>query len=132
MLSHNGKSFFFFFFFLMEKKSFGGSEGKKWALHCGEVLSPMITSHNSLTSTGVQVLLFENIWPKLCRRPKLLGPFLLLLFCFFRAAPTAYDIPRLEVELELWLLAYATVTATPDPSHIYDLHHSLRQHQILN
>ena len=36
----------------------------------------------------------------------------------------------LEVKLELQLLA--TATATTDPSHIYDLHHSSRQRQILN
>ena len=41
-------------------------------------------------------------------------------------------VPRLGVELELQLLTYATVTATPDLSYIYELHHSLRQHQILN
>ena len=28
--------------------------------------------------------------------------------------------------------AYATATATPDPSHIWDLGHSLQQHQIPN
>ena len=40
------------------------------------------------------------------------------------------EVPRLEVELELQLLAYATAIATPDPSGC-DLHHSSRQHQIL-
>ena len=30
------------------------------------------------------------------------------------------------------LPAYARATATPDPSHVCDLHHSSRQHQILN
>ena len=38
----------------------------------------------------------------------------------------------LGVELELQLLAYATATAIPDLSRIYDLHHSSGQHQILN
>ena len=44
------------------------------------------------------------------------------------------DFPRLGVELELQLLdcAVATATATWDLSHIYYLHHSLRQHRILN
>ena len=42
------------------------------------------------------------------------------------------EVPRLGVKLELWLLAYTTVTATQDPSHICDLRGSLRQHQILN
>ena len=39
--------------------------------------------------------------------------------------------PRLGVELKLQLPAYGTVTATPDLSHICDLHHSSPQHQIL-
>ena len=30
------------------------------------------------------------------------------------------EVPRLGVELELKLPAYATATAMPDPSHIYD------------
>ena len=34
------------------------------------------------------------------------------------------DVPRLEVKLELQLLAYPTVTEMPDPSHIFNLHHS--------
>ena len=40
--------------------------------------------------------------------------------------------PRLGVELELQLPAYATAPATPDPSHICDLHHSSWQCRILN
>ena len=39
---------------------------------------------------------------------------------------------RLEVELELQPLAYATATATLDPNYICDLYHSLLQYQILN
>ena len=42
------------------------------------------------------------------------------------------EVPRLEVESELQLPAYATATAMPDPSHICDLHHSSQQCQILN
>ena len=42
------------------------------------------------------------------------------------------EVPRLGVELELQLLAYATATATPDLSHTCDLHHSSGQCQILN
>ena len=42
------------------------------------------------------------------------------------------EVPRLRVELELKLLAYATATAMPDLSHVCDLHHSSRQRQILN
>ena len=42
------------------------------------------------------------------------------------------EVPRVGVESELQLLAYATATVTQDPSHVYNLHHSLWQHQILN
>ena len=42
------------------------------------------------------------------------------------------EIPRLGVELELQLMAYTTATAMQDLSSICGLHHSLRQHWILN
>jgi len=42
------------------------------------------------------------------------------------------EVPRLEVESELQLLAYTTATTTQDQSHICDLHHSSWQHQIVN
>ena len=42
------------------------------------------------------------------------------------------EFPRLGVKSELQLSAYTTATAMQDPSHIYDLHHSSRQRQILN
>ena len=42
------------------------------------------------------------------------------------------ETPRLGVELELQLLAYITATATQDPRHIFDLHHSSWQGWNLN
>ena len=42
------------------------------------------------------------------------------------------EVPRLGVESVLQLPAYATATATPDPSHTCDLHHSSWQRWILN
>ena len=44
------------------------------------------------------------------------------------------EVPSLRVESEIQLLDYATATAmaTPDPSHILDLHYNLWQCQILN
>ena len=44
------------------------------------------------------------------------------------------EVPRLQVELELQLLAYTTATAiaVQDLSHVCDLNHSLGQHRILN
>ena len=41
-------------------------------------------------------------------------------------------VPRLGIELELYLQAYTTATATPDPSRVCNLHCSSWQHQILN
>ena len=42
------------------------------------------------------------------------------------------EVPRLWVQLEIQLLAYAIATATPDLSCICYLHHSSWQYQILN
>ena len=42
------------------------------------------------------------------------------------------EVTRLGVQSELQLPAYTTATATQDPSHICDLHHSSGQRQILN
>ena len=49
------------------------------------------------------------------------------------------EVPRLGVQLELQLLAHTTATATPvtatatqDLSHVFNLHHSSQQRQILN
>ena len=54
-------------------------------------------------------------------------------FFFFLLGPHLWDMegPRLGVESELQLPAYATDTV-PDPSPISDLHHSSWQHQVLN
>ena len=42
------------------------------------------------------------------------------------------EVPRLGDESELLLPTYTTATAVPDPSCVFDLHHSLQQCQILN
>ena len=42
------------------------------------------------------------------------------------------EVPRLGGQSELEPPAYTTATAMPDPRRICDLHHSSRQHQILN
>ena len=42
------------------------------------------------------------------------------------------EVPRQRVKSELYLLAYATSTATPDPSRICSLYHSSWQCWILN
>ena len=53
-------------------------------------------------------------------------------FVFLAPYPQHMKVPRLGVDSELQLLAYTTATAAPDPSRIFDLHHSLQQCQILN
>jgi len=51
--------------------------------------------------------------------------FTFFIFYFF-LGPHLRDmeVSRLGVKLELQLPAYTTATVTPDPSCIYDLHHS--------
>ena len=66
------------------------------------------------------------------RYTSLLLLLLLSLFVLLGLHPQHMGVPRLGVELELQLLAYATATAMPDLSRICDLHHSLQQRWILN
>ena len=54
------------------------------------------------------------------------------LLCFLGLHLRHMEVTRLGVDSELQLLAYATATATSDPSHICDLHHSSQQCHILN
>ena len=52
-------------------------------------------------------------------------------FLFFLGPhPRHMEVPRLGVELELQLLAYASAIATQDPSQVCDLPHSSGQHWI--
>ena len=53
-------------------------------------------------------------------------------FCFLGLHLWHMEVPRLGVESELQLLAFATATATQDPSCICSLHHISQQCQILN
>ena len=52
--------------------------------------------------------------------------FFFFFFLLFRAAPVAYGGSQASGPIR------ATATATPDLSHVYDLHHSSQQHQMLN
>ena len=61
--------------------------------------------------------------------------FVLFFLLLKRAVPKAYrgsQVPRLGVESELQLPAYATATATQDLSRVFDLHHSSQQHRMVN
>ena len=55
-----------------------------------------------------------------------------LFFAFFRAAPVAYGGSQARGLIRVAALAHTTATVTPDPSHICNLHHSLRHPLILN
>ena len=57
---------------------------------------------------------------------------LYVLFFFFWLHLQPMEAPRLGVKVELQLPVYTTATATRDLSCICDLHHSSRQHWILN
>ena len=57
---------------------------------------------------------------------------LFFFFCFLGLHLQHMEVPRLGVESELPLPAYTIAIAMRDPSHIYDLHHSSGQHQMLN
>ena len=58
--------------------------------------------------------------------------FFVFFLCLFRATPTAYGGSQARGLIELQLPASTRATAMPDPSRIYNLHHSSLQHPILN
>ena len=58
--------------------------------------------------------------------------FYFILFCFLGPHLQHTEVPRLGVESELQRLVCSTATATQDLSHVFDLHHSSWQPQILN
>ena len=66
--------------------------------------------------------------------PLQLDSFFFFFFVFLGPHPEHMEVPRLGVKLELQLQlpAYTTETATPDLSHVCELHHSSWQHRILN
>ena len=64
--------------------------------------------------------------------PNLTSHLFFFLACVLGLHSRHMQVPRLGVESKLQLLAYTTVTATWDPSHVCNLHHSSQQRQILN
>ena len=64
--------------------------------------------------------------------PSLESWILLFIYLFIFTVGLHMEIPRLGVKLELQLPANTTATATQDPRQVCDLHHSSRQHGILN
>jgi len=65
-------------------------------------------------------------------QPSLMYFFFLSFFAIFGAAPVAYAGSKARGRIGAIAAAYATATAAWDPSCICDLHHSSRQHRILN
>ena len=59
--------------------------------------------------------------------------FFFFLFCYFLGPyPRHMEVPEQGVDSELQQPALSTATATQDPSHVFDLHHSSWQHHIPN
>ena len=58
--------------------------------------------------------------------------FLFSLFFFLGLHLRHIYVPRLGVQSKLLLPAYTRATATPDPSCVFNPHHSSRQCRILN
>ena len=61
-----------------------------------------------------------------------LGAYRFLCVCLFRLHLQHMEVPRLGIQMELQLLAYAVAAVTPDLSRTCDLHHTSWQHWILN
>ena len=51
------------------------------------------------------------------------------VFCLFWTVPAAYAGSQARGQIGAEALAYATATATPDPSHVFKLHCSSQQHR---
>ena len=66
-----------------------------------------------------RVCTYRSKFPKINNFTASLGIF--FLFLIFRASPAAYGSSQVGVELKLQLPGYTTATATPDPSHIWNL-----------
>ena len=58
--------------------------------------------------------------------------FFFFFFCFLGPLQQHMEIPRLGLQLELQLLAYATAAGTSDPSHVCNRHHGSWQCRIIN
>ena len=84
------------------------------------------------TSMMVSQLYFECLDNSYSIQNFILFQFYFLTFVFLGPHLQHMEVPRLGAESELLPPAYATATATPDPSHVYDLRNSSWQHWILN
>ena len=67
-----------------------------------------------------------------CKQTCFLFLFLFSYKIFSGLHPWHTEVPRRGVESELQVPVYPIPTATPDLSHMYDLHHSSQQCRLLN
>ena len=72
-----------------------------------------------------------KVW-RLETKWNVLSFFLKKFYLFIFSFEGHMEVPRLGVKSELQLPTYITATATPDPSHVRDLHHRSRRPQTLN
>ena len=100
-------------------------KGNKWPLTMDQpTVPPQI--HRSIRQLCFVLFMAFSVlcWPHFF--------FFFLSFCLFRVIPMAYGGSQARGPIGAVATTYTTVTAMPDPSHVCDLHHSPRQHQILN
>ena len=104
-------------------------------------LKPLRRQHGIPRQWGLPRVSIYIIWPSACHLWRnvysgLLPYLFIYLFIVFSGLlgphPRHMEVPGLGVQSELLLPAYTTATATPDPSHVCDLHHSSWQCRILN
>ena len=87
------------------------------------LFTQMLPYYTCYSSSSLLLLLWLLFW----------GGFVcFLFFSFLGLHPQHMEVPRLGVEFELQLPAFATATAMPDPCCVCDLCHSSWQCQILN
>ena len=105
-------------------------------VHCQHIpsFSPFLPSSlpPSLLSYPLSIIL-SHLTPGTCYLLISLAIYIYIFVFlpFLGLLPQHKEVPRLGVKSELQLPAYTTTTATQDPSHACNLHHSSWQHQIL-
>ena len=87
---------------------------------------PLLISVLRLFQTAALLMFWRLFHVTIYSLPDLFTYLFLFIFCFLGLHPRHMEVPRLGVEWELQPLAYATATATRDPSPGCNLHHSLQ------
>ena len=84
----------------------------------------------NVSSKSMPINNFFQVWMGKILQSKDIEFWWIDFFFFLGPHPWHMEVPRLEIELELYLPAYTT--ATIEPSCVCDLHHNSWQCQILN